>query len=105
MLRTERQSHQQTRDDLQNKANDEKEQNSKTLKETNLKLSSLQQHYKLLKSENDDKKEECTKAKAKLAEDVSGLQKKIKTLESQHELAIKEKNKELELLKVPKLYR
>lgn len=87
---------------MQNKANDEKEQNFKTLKETNLKLSALQQHYKLEKSENDDKKEEWNKAKAKLVDDVSGLQKKIKTMESQHELAIKEKNKEIELLKVPK---
>lgn len=90
---------------MQNKAHDEKELNAKTLKETNLKLSSLQQHYKLLKTENDDKKEEWTKAKAKLTEDVDGLQKKIKSMSTQHGLAIQGKNKEIELLKVPLIYK
>lgn len=99
-LKSERYSHQQTRDEMTNKAREEKDLSEKTVMETNMKLSSLQQHFKLLKSEQDDSKDECAKSKVRQLEQINGLEKKVKSLESSNDLAIKEKNKEIELLKV-----
>lgn len=82
------------------KANEQKEHSEKSVHETNLKLSSLQQHFKLLKSEHEDSKEACAKAKAKQLEEINGMQRKIKALETQNGQAVKEKDKAIELLKV-----
>lgn len=99
-LRTEKHSHQLTKDDLENKAKEQKELNDKIVLETNVKLTSLQQHCKLLKSQHEDSADECAKAKARQSEEINGLQKKVKSLETQNEHAIKEKEMEIELLKV-----
>lgn len=85
---------------MANKAREEKDLSEKTVMETNMKLSSLQQHFKLLKSEQDDSKDECAKSKVRQLEQINGLEKKVKSLESSNDMAIKEKNKEIELLKV-----
>lgn len=76
---------QQFKRNLERKAREQTELKEKTVMDTNQKLSSLQQHYKLLKSQNDDLTEECTKTKAKQLADIKLLQDKIKTLQSQHQ--------------------
>lgn len=68
--------------------------------ETNLKLSSLQQHYKLLKSQNDDNVEECKKIKATQLEEINSVQSKVKLLHSQNEQTIKQWDKDIKLWKV-----
>lgn len=103
-LKAERQSHQQTRDEMHNKNHDQKEECDRNLRETNLKLSSLQQHYKLLKSEHDDSTDACAKAKAKQLEEIGGFQRKTQAIETHNKQVIKEKDNEIEMLKVRMLF-
>lgn len=99
-MQFEKHSHQQTKDDCESRTKVQKDFNEKTLTETNNKLTSLQQHYKLLQTQHDDSNNECAKSKAHQLEEINGLQKKLKSLETQNAQALKEKDKELELLKV-----
>lgn len=55
------------------------------MQEINLKLTSLQQHYKLLKSQHEDSVDECSKAKAKQLKEMNALQSKVKLFQSQNE--------------------
>lgn len=83
-----------------NKANEQKAECDRNLRETNVKLSSLQQHYKLLKSEHDDTTDACAKSKAKQLEEIDGVQKKIQAIETKNKQVIKERDAEIEMLKV-----
>lgn len=73
------------------------------MQEINLKLSSLQQHYKLLKSQHEDFVDECSKAKAKQVKEVNALQNKVKLLESKNDYTDKQKDKDIDLWKVIKI--
>lgn len=82
------------------KSKNEKEQREKTIIETNNRLSSLQQIYKLLQSEDEDLKEDCAKTKAKHLDEINGLERKIKSLQGQLVQSESERNKEIEHWKV-----
>lgn len=99
-FKSERQKYQSFKDNLERDAKEQSEGKEKTVRETNNKLASLQQHYKLLKSQNDDLNEECGKTKAKQLTEINDLQSKIKSLQNQHEQLIKQKDKDIELWKV-----
>lgn len=87
-LKTERFDHQQTKIELQ-----------KHIK-INLKYTSLQQHYKLLKSQHEDRNAECAKQKNDQLEEVNGLEGKLKSIISQNTQIVREKDREIEHLKV-----
>lgn len=53
----------------------------RTMQESNTKLTSLQQHYKLLKNEYDDFKEECTKFKEEYTKLIAEKGEKIQSLQ------------------------
>lgn len=87
-LEAERHEQQQFKRNLEREAREQTELKEKTVMDTNQKLTSLQQHYKLLKSQNEDLVEECTNTKA----EVKTLQNKIKTIQIQHEKEIENLN-------------
>ncbi|XP_055695472.1 uncharacterized protein LOC129797158 isoform X1 [Lutzomyia longipalpis] len=95
-LEGERQSHKQNKLDLQHKAQEEKEIREKSTKESNSRLASLQQHYKLLQSQHDDLQESCSKSQQKQLEENNGLQRKLENLRQGE----KQKDKEIEHWKV-----
>ncbi|XP_059619902.1 Golgi integral membrane protein 4-like isoform X2 [Phlebotomus argentipes] len=95
-LEGERLSHQQNRVELQQKAREEKEIREKSTKESNSRLASLQQHYKLLQSQHDDLQESCSKSHQKQLEEINGLQRKLENLRQGE----KQKDKEIEHWKV-----
>lgn len=82
--KAERHEQQQFKRNLEREAREQTELKEKTVMDTNQKFTSLQQHYKLLKSQNDDNVEECTKTKAKQLTEIKTLQDKIRTMERQH---------------------
>lgn len=84
-LESERHEQQQFKRNLERETREQTELKEKTVMDTNQKLTSLQQHYKLLKSQNGDLAEECTKAKTKQLAEIKVLQDKIKTMQTQHE--------------------
>lgn len=96
----ERQQYHQLRLNLEREAREQTDLKEKSVQEINLKLSSLQQHYKLLKSQHDDYTEECTKSKAKQLIELNALQGKVKSLQSQNDQTVKAKQKDIELWKV-----
>lgn len=70
------------------------------MQEINQKLSSLQQHYKLLKSQHDDFTEESAKEKAKQLADLTALQGRVQSIQSEHEQVVKAKDHEIDEWKV-----
>lgn len=86
--KAERHEQQQFKRNLEREAREQTELKEKTVMDTNQKLSSLQQHYKLLKIEKEDLGEECTKTKAKQLGEIKALQDKIKSMQLHHEKEI-----------------
>lgn len=72
------------------------EMKEKIVMDTNQKLTSLQQHYKLLKSQNEDLNDEYLKMKTKQTDNINDLQEKLKNV--QHQIDVK--NVEIESWKV-----
>lgn len=101
-MKLERQEHKQFKHNLEREAREQTDLKEKVVQESNSKLESLQQHYKLLKSQHDDYTEECSKVKAKQLEEINALQRKVKSLQSQNSQSVKEKDKDIELWKVKK---
>lgn len=99
-LKTERQQNHQTKLNLEREAREQTDLKEKSVQEISLKLSSLQQHYKLLKSQHEDFVDECSKAKAKQLKEVNSLQSKVKLLESKNDYTDKQKDKDIDLWKV-----
>lgn len=99
-LKAERNSNQRAHAAMLSHVNEQKDESEKNLRETNLKLTSLQQHFKLLKSEHDDAMEACAKAKAKHLDEINALQRKLQGMETYGGQTVKEKDKLIELLKV-----
>ncbi|XP_055701788.1 Golgi integral membrane protein 4-like isoform X2 [Phlebotomus papatasi] len=95
-LEGERLSHQQNRVELQQRAREEKEIREKSTKESNSRLASMQQHFKLLQSQHDDLQESCAKSHQKQLEENNGLQRKLENLRQGE----KQKDKEIEHWKV-----
>lgn len=69
---------------LERRKKEESEQNEKSHQETDMKLTSLQQHYKLLKIQFDDFKEECSNNENRQLEMIADLKKEIQTLQDQN---------------------
>lgn len=99
-LQSEKADHKQTRTELEARINDEKTRRDKTSMEVNLRLSSLQQHYKLLQTKHDDLKEKSDKLQQQYLEETDKLQAKVKELQEQLKQSEKNKEKSLEHLKV-----
>lgn len=99
-LKIERQQNHQTKLNLEREAREQTDLKEKSVQEINLKLSSLQQHYKLLKSQHEDFIDECSTAKAKQLKEVSALQSKVKLLESKNDYVDKQMAKDIDLWKV-----
>ncbi|GAB0097372.1 uncharacterized protein DMENIID0001_130090 [Sergentomyia squamirostris] len=95
-LEAERLSYQQNRIELQQRAKDEKDIREKSTKESNSRLASLQQHYKLLQSQHDDLQESCSKSHQKQLEEINGIQRKMDNIRQSE----KQKDKEIEHWKV-----
>ncbi|GLV38661.1 hypothetical protein CBL_05660 [Carabus blaptoides fortunei] len=101
-LQSEKADHKQTRTELEARINDEKTRRDKTSMEVNLRLSSLQQHYKLLQTKHDDLKEKSDKSQQQYLDETDRLQAKVKAL--QEELKQSEKNKEKSLEHLKSMY-
>lgn len=69
---------------LERRAQDQNELKEKSIKETNMKLGSLQQHYKLLKIQFDDFKEECSNAGTRQLDRLNNLKSEIESLQIQN---------------------
>lgn len=69
---------------LERRKKEESEQNEKSHQETNMKLTSLKQHYKLLKIQFDDFKEECSNDEKRQSEMIANLKKEIQALQDQN---------------------
>lgn len=69
---------------LERRAQEQNELKEKSLKETNMKLGSLQQHYKLLKIQFDDFKEECSNAGTRQLDRLNNLKSEVESLQSQN---------------------
>lgn len=80
-LKSERQRHEQQEHEQQRQAQIQTELKERSLQEANLKFTSLQQHYKLLKSQLEDFKEECSKAKTTQTTRITSLENQIKELQ------------------------
>lgn len=80
-LKTERKRHEQQEHELQRQAQVQTELKERSLQEANLKFTSLQQHYKLLKSQLEDFKEESSKSKTTQAQKITLLENQIKELQ------------------------
>lgn len=68
--------------------------------ESNMKLGSLQQHYKLLKNQHDDLAEECANNKTKYLKEYSGMKDKLKRVTIEFNDELRKKDNEIESLKV-----
>ncbi|XP_031630883.1 cingulin-like isoform X2 [Contarinia nasturtii] len=88
-LRVERLQYEQSEQQSQKQY----ELKERTVQESNTKLNSLQQHYKLLKNQYDDFKDECTKEKSEKIDKIKSLQNKLE------ENSCKEKDKDIEIWK------
>lgn len=80
-MKTERKRHEQQEHELQRQAQVQTELKERSLQEANLKFTSLQQHYKLLKSQLEDFKEESSKSKTTQAQKITLLENQIKELQ------------------------
>lgn len=79
-LKSERKRHEQQEHELQRQLQSQTELKDRSLQEANLKFSSLQQHYKLMKSQLEDFKEECLKTKTTQLNKITALEKQIEEL-------------------------
>lgn len=70
----------------------------RSVQEANTKLTTLQQHYKLLKNQCDDLKEECSKTKTSQIEKINTLQNSLDSYKKQK--SCEEKDNEIEIWKV-----
>lgn len=68
--------------------------------ESNMKLGSLQQHYKLLQIQHDDLVEECANNRTKSSKEYNGLKEKLKRVTIDLNEEIRKKDKEIESLQV-----
>ncbi|XP_055609078.1 uncharacterized protein LOC129756281 isoform X2 [Uranotaenia lowii] len=98
-LASERLVNEQSQAEQQQKTQDEKEQCDKSVKETNIRYASLQQHYNLMKSQLDDLTEECSKSKKKQLEEINSMRLKVTELQGKVALHQKESADDVELLK------
>lgn len=90
----------QSKQDVQSRAKEDKEHRDKDLVDKNNRISSLQQMYKLLQSEHDDFKEDCSKVKANNLESINGLERKVKSLQNEVAQLKREREKDVEHWKV-----
>lgn len=79
-LKLERKQHEQKERDLQRQTQTQNELKERSVQEANQKLTSLQQHYKLLKSQLEDFKDECSKLKSAQLSKINSLESQIKEL-------------------------
>lgn len=82
-LAAEQQVNRRAQSELQQKMRSEKDLKEKALLDSNVRFSSLQQHYKMLKSEHKDLKDECADTRQKHIDELDRYQGKIKSLQSQ----------------------
>lgn len=90
-LKSERNQYEQLKSNLKTQSQKQEEIKERSIQEANAKLTSLQQHYKLLKNQFEDYKEECSKTK-------SGLQSSLNSFKKQHTCS--DKDNEIALWKV-----
>lgn len=99
------------RADLENKLKMERKQHEhfeqvrgeskdRSVHETNAKLASLQQHYKLLRSQHEDFKDECMKLKSAHISRISSLESIMASLKDQIEKIEVSRNEDVDLWKV-----
>ncbi|XP_075213099.1 uncharacterized protein LOC142319564 isoform X2 [Lycorma delicatula] len=98
-LQKEKAEHKETKDECQNRAQEEKLQREKETLESVKKYNALQQHYKLLQSNHKDLTEECDKlrkTKLETVEEVSKLEHKVQSLRQELQQVKEENNKTLQ---------
>lgn len=99
-IASERMMNEQSKQDVQMRAKEDKEHRDKDIVDKNNRISSLQQMYKILQSEHDDFKEDCTKVKANNLETINGLERKLKSLQNEVAQLKREREKDVEHWKV-----
>lgn len=82
-LKNEKAEHQQSKNNLAIKINEEKSRSEKLSNDAVLKYNSLQQHHSLLQTQYDDYKEESSKIQKKQLDDINSLQSKLNEVEEE----------------------
>lgn len=82
-MKSEKAEHQQAKNGLESKINEEKSKCEKATNEAKLQLSSLQQHYNLLQTQLDDFKSECSKNQQEKSSENNNLQSKLQEIQGQ----------------------
>lgn len=85
---------------MQRRSKEVKEFRDKTLLESNMKFAALQQKYKFLKSQNEDTVEECAKKQSQHLEELNAIETKLKSIANQNTQIVKQKDKQIEELRV-----
>uniref|UniRef100_A0A182IYG4 Uncharacterized protein n=1 Tax=Anopheles atroparvus TaxID=41427 RepID=A0A182IYG4_ANOAO len=98
-LESERMINEANRKELKQRAQDEKEEHSKSSMEANIRYASLQQQCNLVKSQLGDLTEECSKSKKQQSEEVNSLRLKVSELQGTVQRYKQESNKDAEHLK------
>lgn len=80
-MKSERRRHEQQEEEQRGRAQVQNEQKERSLQEANLKFTSLQQHYKLMKSQLEDFKDECSKSKTTQQSKITSLENQVKELQ------------------------
>jgi golgi integral membrane protein 4 len=103
-LLSERKLYQETKEELQKNLENQQKINEEQVLDSNLRFSSLQQHFKLTKSQLDDLTADCAKTRETQMEESNSQNLKIKSLQSQLIQANREKEKEIEIWKVNSIF-
>ncbi|XP_055309187.1 myb-like protein X [Sitodiplosis mosellana] len=95
--KSERNECEQLKYNLEIQSQKQGEIKERTVQESNTKLTSLQQHYKLLKNQCEDLKEECSKTKTSQLDKINTLQNSLNSYKKQK--SCEEKDNEIEIWK------
>uniref|UniRef100_A0AAG5CTH7 Uncharacterized protein n=1 Tax=Anopheles atroparvus TaxID=41427 RepID=A0AAG5CTH7_ANOAO len=98
-LESERMINEANRKELKQRAQDEKEEHSKSSMEANIRYASLQQQCNLVKSQLGDLTEECSKSKKQQSEEVNSLRLKVSELQGTVQRYKQESDKDAKHLK------
>ncbi|XP_058129009.1 uncharacterized protein LOC131271555 isoform X2 [Anopheles coustani] len=98
-LESERMINEANRKELKQRAQDEKEEHSKSSMEANIRYASLQQQCNLVKSQLGDLTEECSKSKKLQSEEVNALRLKVSELQGKVQRYKQESDNDAEHLK------
>lgn len=101
-LFAERNLYDQTKNELNQKLKEQKEQQDRMNLEASLRFNSLQQSYKILSAKHDDFTEQCSKTKKDQSEENNGLKSQLNKAQAQLIKIQQQKDNDIALWKVSK---